>query len=81
MTAQELAKKLYGDRPFRPFRLRLSDGRSFDISYPWLLLVTEGWLVIGIPAPDEPRFGDRQEWVPLKLVEGTDPLPQTSTVS
>jgi hypothetical protein len=65
MQAEQLREHLYR-QPFRPFRVRVSDGRSFDIRFPDLNLVGESVFVIGIPAPDDPlpRFYDRQAWVP-----------------
>jgi hypothetical protein len=37
-------------RPFQPFRLHVSDGTSYDICHPGLLMVTEASAVVGFPA-------------------------------
>lgn len=34
--------------PFRPFRLHLSDGASFDIRHPEMLMVTRHSAIVGI---------------------------------
>src|SRR5262249_19382980 len=64
MTAEELRQRLY-QKPFTPFRVRLKDGRYFDIRYPYMNLIAEGIFIIGIPAPHEPDACcyDRQEWI------------------
>ncbi len=80
MTAEQLRQQLYRE-PFQPFRVRISDGRAFEIHDPYLHLVGESVFVVGIPAPDEPRFYDRQVWVPLNMVEGVEPLPAAAQVS
>jgi len=78
MTAEELRQRLY-QKPFMPFRVRLKDGRFFDISDPIMNLVAESVFIIGIPAPDDPRWADRQEWVDLALIEGLENPLETST--
>ena len=74
----ERLRELLRQRPFRPFRVRLKDGQSHDIRYPDLHLVGESVFIIGIPAPGDlnPRFYDRQVWVPLSLIDGIDSLPE-----
>ena len=80
MTSEELRQRLYRE-PFQPFRVKLKDGRSFDIHYPKLNLVGESVFIIGLPAPDDPnpRFYDRQVWVPLKQIDEIDLLPGPAT--
>ena len=41
MTAQQLRAAIQSF-PFRPFTIRLGDGRSFDIRHPDFLLLTPG---------------------------------------
>ena len=68
MKRSEELKQLLRQRPFRPFRVLLTDGRAFDIHYPEINLVGETFFVIGIPEPNVPDpFGDG--WV---MVEMTD---------
>ena len=76
MRAEEVAQYLHRE-PFQPFRVRLTDGRSFDIVHPNLGLLGASVLIIGIPAPDDPKpiYGDRTEWVRLHLIDGIEPLP------
>jgi hypothetical protein len=77
MRPDELRQVLYKE-PFQPFRVRVRDGRTFDIRYSELSLIGESVFIIGIPAPDDPnpRFYDRQAWIPLQWIDGIDPLPE-----
>lgn len=34
--------------PFRPFRLRVTDGTAFDIRHPEMLMVTRHAVIVGI---------------------------------
>ena len=40
--------------PFQPFRLTLTDGRTYDVRHPELAMVGRSTLIIGLPAPDDP---------------------------
>ena len=77
MSPAQLREHLWRE-PFRPFRVRLKDGRCYEIRYPKLNLVGESVFIIGLPAPDDPspRFYDRQVWVPLNVIDGIDLLPE-----
>jgi hypothetical protein len=80
MQADQLRQRLYQE-PFQPFRVRLKDGRHYDITYPYMHLVGESVFIIGIAAPDnpDPRFYDYTEWVNLSLIDGLENLPEATT--
>ncbi len=82
IKADEL-RAILNRKPFQPFRVRVSDGRTYDIRYPELSMVGESVFIIGIPAPDDanPRFYDRQAWIMLNMIDGIDPLPETAATS
>jgi hypothetical protein len=42
-------------RPFQPFRLTLTDGRTYDVRHPELAMVGRSSVAIGVPSPDDPR--------------------------
>ncbi len=48
--------------PFRPFRLRVSDGTTFDIRHPEMIMVTRHSVVVGILEAGE--NGDSQNEYP-----------------
>jgi hypothetical protein len=41
-------------RPFQPFRLTLTDGRTYDVRHPELAMVGRSTVAIGVPAPNDP---------------------------
>jgi hypothetical protein len=47
MTAEAL-KALLKRRPFVPFKIKMSDGTSYDILHPDMVLVTRNWANIGV---------------------------------
>jgi len=80
MKPEQLRERLYHE-PFTPFRVRLKDGRHYDILHPHLHLVGESVFIIGIPAPDDPNphYYDHTEWVRLNLIDSLDNLPESTT--
>src|SRR5438874_2718278 len=70
-------------RPFRPFRIRLADGRTFDIPHQNMGLAAESIFIAGIPAPDDPNpiYSDRTEWIHYRDIVGVELLPEPSTSS
>jgi hypothetical protein len=63
-------------QPFVPFRLRLSNGQSFDIRHPEVALVTRAGIVIGIPGTStDERYPDRYAVVAPIHINTIEPLP------
>ena len=58
-------RRLLDQRPFPCFRLHVSDGQSYDVRFPEMVLVTEGLIHIG----QEPMDGK----VPCGLTVYCDP--------
>ena len=42
-------------RPFRPFRIRMSDGQQFEVRHPELAMVGRSQVIVGIPAERGPE--------------------------
>jgi hypothetical protein len=73
---------LLARRPFQPFRVHLTDGRSYEIRHPEINLITQSTLVIGVPVPDDPDpFADHFVRVPITEILRLEPLPQTEPAS
>ena len=74
MAPEELLAVLR-ERPFRPFRVALTDGRSFEVHHPEMVLPGRRTAVIGVPAPgeSEPLYDDRIT-VDLLHVASLEPL-------
>jgi len=58
MTAEDLIE-LLEERPFKPLRLRLTDGRSYEIRHPEMAIVTPTIVAIGLTGEDNPRLAER----------------------
>jgi len=40
-------------RPFEPFRIYLSDGTTYEVRHPDLVMVAERYIVVGLPRSPE----------------------------
>jgi hypothetical protein len=52
MTVQTF-RELLGQRPFRPFRLVMSSGQSYDVRHPEMAMLTRTDILVGIDETDE----------------------------
>ncbi|MEX2305996.1 MAG: hypothetical protein WD738_00275 [Pirellulales bacterium] len=43
-------KELVQREPFRPFRITLTDGRTYDVRHPEMAMVGRSTVAIGLPA-------------------------------
>jgi hypothetical protein len=67
MEREELSR-LLRQRPFQPFRVVLTDGRTFDVRYPEMNLLARLFIKIGIPEPGPSPICDHTEFVPLSQI-------------
>ncbi len=81
MRRHELVKVLQ-TRPFRPFRMFVSDGGTFDVRHPEMLMVTQDSAIVGLqdnggqrPGQDYPAIR-RHTVVDLLHITRYEPLPQ-----
>jgi len=79
MTADAVFARLRR-RPFVPFRLILSSGKTYDVLHPEMLFVSKSGLNVAIydndqrPSPDE--IPVRQSLVSFLHIAATEDLPQ-----
>jgi hypothetical protein len=67
--------RLLRKRPFEPFRVYLTDGRTFDIRYPEMNLVGETFFDIGVPEKGvEDPFAEYGVTVPLDWISRIEVL-------
>jgi len=64
--------------PFRPIRVYLSDGSSYEVRHPELALVTRRELVIALPSaedrlPERSVFCDPLHITRIEPIDGTGP--------
>lgn len=55
--------------PFRPFRINMASGKTFDIRHPEMVRVGRGVLIIFTYVNDDPDIFDRWDTVSLMLIE------------
>jgi hypothetical protein len=68
MTPRELFAYLRAE-PFRPFRIHMASGRTFDIRHPEMVRVGKTDLVIFSLVSDEPNVHDKWDTVSQFLIE------------
>jgi hypothetical protein len=69
-------KKRVKRRPFKPFRLYVDDGGTYDVRHPDMLMVAAETVVIGIPPASNPTADDVEDyaWVDLDHIARAEPL-------
>jgi hypothetical protein len=75
MQAETLYHTLY-QKPFRPFRVHLKDGQSYDICHQHLAMVGRTYLVIGVPptGDEDPFVCDHTIHLDLAAVDRVEML-------
>ncbi|MBY0521769.1 MAG: hypothetical protein K2R98_00130 [Gemmataceae bacterium] len=73
MTSQEVLNYVQA-APFRPFRIRMNSGRTFDIHHPEMVRVGRRDLLVFTFVGDSPEVYDRWENLSLILIESLSPL-------
>ncbi|MBY0231839.1 MAG: hypothetical protein K2W96_21365 [Gemmataceae bacterium] len=75
MTASDLLEA-NRRRPFRPFRIEMTDGTAHEIRHPELLHVGMAVAMIVVPHPDNPHMMSRTEFIDIRhIVKVTVDLP------
>ena len=64
-------------QPFRPLRIIASEGLSYEIRHPDLVMVGDRDLAIGYASPDSPTIYNRLIRVALIHIVGIDDIPLT----
>ena len=80
MKPEEL-RTCFEPKPFRPLRIHLKDGRTFDVRFRELVIVGHDYLAVGIPAPlERDAIYDNVEHVQLEEIDYIDRLGGGSAV-
>jgi len=62
-------------QPFQPFRMTLTDGRTYDVLHPELAMVGRSTVSIGVPRPGDPEpVYDRLVMISLLHIMQIEPL-------
>lgn len=62
--------------PFRPFRIHMASGRTFDIRHPELIKVLKNYALIFKVTGDSPDFPKEWESISLMLTESVSHIDQ-----
>jgi hypothetical protein len=62
-------------QPFQPFRITLTDGRTYDVVHPDLAMVGRGTVAVGLPRPgDADPIYDRLVTMSLLHIMQVEPI-------
>jgi len=64
--------------PFRPFRIKMASGQSFEIRHPEMILVGRSSVRVHTYAEPNTGNGDRWHDVSMMLMETLEPLESAS---
>jgi hypothetical protein len=73
MSPQEL-RDIQKQQPFKPFRIVLADGPSYDFYHPDLLCVGQRSVIVGLPSHPGQEFYERTVEVQLPCIHRLEPL-------
>jgi hypothetical protein len=66
-------------QPFRPFRLTLTDGRTYDVMHPELAMVGRSSTEVGLTRPEDPEnIAERIVSISLLQIMQIEPLESLS---
>jgi len=77
MTVQTF-RNLLKERPFKPFRLVMSSGQSYEVRHPEMALITKSDILVGVDIEDD---GVPAEFKICSMLHVTavEPLDSTAT--
>ncbi len=60
--------------PFRPFRVHMARGRTFEVRHPEMIRLGRWSVTVYLPPDNDPAQPDRWQEVSLMLMESVEPL-------
>ena len=74
LTSDDIRAKVRR-QPFAPVRIRTSDGESYDVHHPDLIMIGRRALIVGTAAPDDPATFEQTAEVAILHVTAIEDLP------
>ncbi len=71
-------RDLMSERPFRPFRLVMSSGQTYEVRHPEMAMVTKSDLLVGLDEDDELGVPTRFKICSMLHVTAVEPLEISS---
>lgn len=73
MTAEDLIE-LLEERPFKPLRIGLDDGRSYEVRHPEMAIVTPALVAIGVSKDNGSRLAERVTHCSIAHIVEAEPM-------
>ena len=73
MTADDLIE-LLAERPFTPLRLRLHDGRFYEVRHPKMAIVTPTQMAIGVSKGNGSRLAEQITHCSIAHIVEAEPM-------
>jgi hypothetical protein len=73
MTAEDIIE-LLEERPFVPLKVRLDDGRSYEIRHPEMAIVSSSLLAIGVTRRKDSRMAERITHCSIAHIVEVEPM-------
>ena len=81
MQPEEIQARLLAE-PFEPFRVRLANGKTYDITMPNLTMATRHRLIVGFPDPESNgRWADDCVWIGWPEILSVEHLASQESVA
>jgi hypothetical protein len=79
MIRPQEIRDLLKKQPFRPFRIHMSNGKSYDVQHPELALVTRSEIVVSQPVPGSADpMGEGIHLVSVLHINSIEILPKSN---
>jgi hypothetical protein len=73
MLAPRVVLDFVTAEPFRPFRMHMASGRTFDVGHPEMVRVGRSSVTVHMRPEGEPAMAERWQEVSLMLLESIEP--------
>lgn len=73
-TGRDIYRRIKS-RPFKPVRIRTSDGQTYDVYHPDLVIVGSRHVTIGTASADAPELADLETRVAIFQITALEDLP------
>jgi len=74
MRPHDIVTEIFAE-PFRPFRIHLASGRTFDVRHPEVVQLGRSTLTLFTPMVDIPDAEGPWYKISLTLIESIEPIP------
>jgi hypothetical protein len=77
---RELVDHIFAE-PFRPFRIHMASGRTFDVPHPEFAKVGKSIVTVYSPSESNPNGPDRWQQLSIMLIESLSPIESSTDVA